>query len=159
MYRSGIGYDTHILVEGRALILGGVRIPHGKGLLGHSDADALVHAIMDALLGAAGLPDIGHLFPNTDPRYEGADSIQLLREVSRKVGERFEIVNIDSVILCEAPKLKPHMPLMIERLSEACGCPNVNVKATTTEGMNDEGAGRCISAQATCMLREKRGNP
>lgn len=159
MYRSGIGFDTHVLVPGRPLILGGVSIPHEKGLLGHSDADVLVHAIMDALLGAAGLPDIGHLFPNTDPRYAGADSIQLLVEVSQRVGERFTIVNIDSVILCEAPKLKPHMPRMRERLAEATGCPQVNVKATTTEGMNDEGAGRCISAQAVCMLRDKREAP
>lgn len=155
MYRSGIGYDTHVLVSGRPLVLGGVTIPYEKGLDGHSDADALVHAVMDALLGAAGLPDIGHLFPNTDPRYAGANSIKLLEEVALKVSETHDILNIDTVVLCEAPKLKPHMAAMKANMARATGCPRVNVKATTTEGMNAEGAGLCISAQAICMLREK----
>ncbi|MBL8995248.1 MAG: 2-C-methyl-D-erythritol 2,4-cyclodiphosphate synthase [Spirochaetia bacterium] len=153
LYLSGIGYDTHVLVAGRKLIMGGVEIPHDTGLLGQSDADVLVHAIMDALLGAAGFPDIGGLFPNTDERYAGADSMALLTEVVAKVREAHEIVNVDSVILAEAPKMKPHIPMMKRRLAAILGTQRVNVKATTTEGMNDEGAGKCISAQAVASRR------
>ncbi len=155
MYYSGIGYDMHVLAENRKLILGGVEIPYHKGLLGHSDADVLIHAVMDALLGAAGLPDIGHYFPNTDPAYSGSDSRQLLREVVALVREKHEIINIDTVLMCEAPKLKPHMEAMKKNLMETIGCKRVNVKATTTEGMNDEGRGLCISAQAVAMLKAK----
>ncbi len=153
MYLSGIGYDTHVLVPGRKLVMGGVTIPHEKGLLGHSDADVLLHAVMDALLGAAGLPDIGHLFPNNDARYSGADSLKLLGEVVAKVREGYEIVNVDSVIIAEAPKMMPHIPEMKKRMAAVLGTERVNVKATTAEGMNDEGAGKCISAHAVVSLR------
>ena len=153
--RFGTGYDTHRLVEGRKLILGGVEIPFEKGLLGHSDADVLTHAIIDALLGAAGLGDIGRLFPDTDAAYKNADSIALLREVVRRLEENhLRVSHVDATIICEQPKIKPHAPEMIARLSQAMRVSpeSVSVKATTTEGMNDEGKGLCISASAIASL-------
>ena len=142
--RIGHGYDVHRLVEGRRLILGGVEIPWKKGLLGHSDADVLAHAITDALLGAAALGDIGKLFPDTDPAYEGADSLLLLSEVCCVVREKgYEIENIDATILAQAPKLRPHIDSMREKLAVACGIDigQVSVKATTEEGMGFTCAG------------------
>lgn len=153
--RFGTGYDTHRLVEGRKLILGGVEIPFEKGLLGHSDADVLTHAIIDALLGAAGLGDIGRLFPDSDPAYKGADSIELLREVVRRIEETsLRVAHVDATVICERPKIKPHAPAMQAILAEAMHVsPNaVSVKATTTEGMNDEGKGLCISSSAIVSL-------
>lgn len=153
--RYGTGFDTHRLVEGRRLVLGGVKIPFERGLLGHSDADALLHAIMDALLGAAALPDIGHLFPDTDPAYRGADSLALLRTVvARLAQERLRPQTIDATIIAQRPKLAPHLPAMRRNIAAACGIDPacVGLKATTTEGMNDEGRGLCISAQAIASL-------
>lgn len=152
MFLSGIGYDTHQLVVGRPLILGGVTIPYEKGLLGHSDADVLIHAIIDALTGAAGLPDIGRLFPDTEKNYANIDSRILLKRVVDLVSKNHKIINIDSIIICQAPKLAPHIPQMISYLKLDTNCERVNVKATTTEKMNDEGRGNCISSQAICML-------
>ena len=153
--RIGHGYDVHRLTEGRALILGGVEIPFEKGLLGHSDADVLTHAIMDALLGAAALGDIGGLFPDTDPAYKGADSIQLLEEVVRRVREAgYTIGNVDATVLAQQPKLKPHIPAMRERIAEACGVDEsrINLKATTEEGLGFTGAMEGIAAHAVCLL-------
>lgn len=153
--RIGHGYDVHRLTEGRACIIGGVDIPFEKGLLGHSDADVLTHAIMDALLGAAALGDIGGLFPDTDPRYKGADSIALLREVAAKVSEAgYTVENIDATVLAQQPKMKPHIPQMRAILSAACGIPveRVNVKATTEEGLGFTGAMEGIAAHAVCLL-------
>ena len=153
--RFGTGYDTHRLVEGRKLILGGVEIPFEKGLLGHSDADVLTHAIIDSLLGAAGLGDIGRLFPDTDAAYKGADSIALLEEVVRRIEEkRLRVSHVDATIICEQPKIKPHAKAMQENLARAMHVsPDaVSIKATTTEGMNDEGRGLCISASAIASL-------
>ena len=153
--RFGTGYDTHRLVEGRKLILGGVEIPFEKGLLGHSDADVLTHAIIDALLGAAGLGDIGRLFPDTDAAYKNADSVALLREVVRRIEEnRLRVAHVDATILCERPKIKPHAAAMQAILAEAMhlSADSVSIKATTTEGMNDEGRGLCISASAIASL-------
>ena len=153
--RFGIGYDTHRLVEGRKLILGGVEIPFEKGLLGHSDADVLTHAIIDSLLGAAGLGDIGRLFPDTDAAYKGADSIALLQDVVRRIEEnRLRVSHVDATIICERPKIKPHASAMQSRLANAMHISpeNVSIKATTTEGMNDEGRGLCISASAIASL-------
>ncbi len=154
--RYGTGYDTHRLVEGRKLILGGVEIPFEKGLLGHSDADVLTHAIMDALLGAAALGDIGALFPDTDPAYAGADSIVLLQRVVSLLQERgYAPAAVDATVIAQRPKLAPHVPHIRARLADALGLPNgsVSVKATTTEGMNDEGRGLCISAMAVATLQ------
>ena len=153
--RFGTGFDTHRLVEGRKLILGGVEIPFEKGLLGHSDADVLTHAIIDALLGAAALGDIGRLFPDTDAAYKGADSIALLKEVVRRIEEnRLRVSHVDATIICEKPKIKPHAESMQARLAEVMHVSpeNVSIKATTTEGMNDEGRGLCISAYAVASL-------
>ena len=153
--RFGTGYDTHRLVEGRKLILGGVEIPFEKGLLGHSDADVLTHAIIDALLGAAGLGDIGRLFPDTDAAYKNADSIALLREVVRRIEEdRLRVSHVDATIICERPKIKPHAAAMQAILAEAMHISPefVSIKATTTEGMNDEGRGLCISASAIASV-------
>lgn len=153
--KIGTGFDTHRLVEERRLILGGVEIPFEKGLLGHSDADVLIHAIIDAVLGAAALGDIGKLFPDSDPKYKGIDSRVLLRTVSDMVQKRdMEIASIDATILCQRPKLRPYIDEMRRNLSRDLGLPleRVSVKATTTEGMNDEGRGLCISAQATALL-------
>ena len=151
MYRIGIGYDTHIFSLERKFILGGLEIPYEKGLLGHSDADALTHAIMDAILGAAGLADIGHFFPDSDPAFKNVDSVTLLDEILRRIDGQFQVINIDAVILCERPKLKPHLPRIKENLSRRVKAP-VNVKATTTEKMNAEGEGKCLSVQAVALL-------
>lgn len=154
--RSGIGYDVHRLVSGRPLILGGVEIPHAKGLEGHSDADVLAHAIGDALLGAAALGDLGQHFPPSDPRWAGADSLQLLRQIVELVAQAgLRPQNVDSVLICEAPKLAPHIPEMRRRLAEVLGLEvtHVAVKATTTEGLGFAGRGEGIAAQATVLLR------
>ena len=153
--RFGTGFDTHRLVEGRKLILGGVEIPFERGLLGHSDADVLTHAIMDALLGAAGLGDIGRLFPDTDMAYKGADSIALLAEVIRRIEALpLRVAHVDATIIAQRPKIKPHAAAMQARLAEAMHVSSdfVSIKATTTEGMNDEGKGLCISASAIVSL-------
>lgn len=153
--RIGHGYDVHRLVEGRDLILGGVKIEYEKGLLGHSDADVLTHAVMDALLGAAALGDIGKLFPDNDPAYKGADSIVLLRRVVERVGEEgFAVSNIDATILCQRPKLAPHIPQMRQIIADACGVDVacVSVKATTEEGLGFTGSGEGIAAHCVCLL-------
>jgi 2-C-methyl-D-erythritol 2,4-cyclodiphosphate synthase len=153
--RAGIGYDAHRLVEGRALILGGVTISHDKGLLGHSDADVLLHAICDALLGAAGLGDIGRHFPDTDPAYKGISSIKLLVAVKNKIKEKgLRPVNVDAVIIAQGPRLAPYMEEMRANIAAALQVEPaaVNVKATTTEGMGFEGAGEGISAQAVATV-------
>lgn len=153
--RVGEGWDTHALVTGRPLVLGGVTIPHTHGLLGHSDADALLHAVTDALLGAAGLGDIGRHFPDTDPAFQGADSVQLLQEAARRVREAgFALVNVDSTIVAQAPKMAPHITAMRERMAAALGLPvdAVNVKAKTAEKMGPVGEGRAIETRAVCLL-------
>ena len=154
--RIGHGYDVHKLVEGRKLIIGGVEIPHEKGLLGHSDADVLLHAISDALLGAAALGDIGKLFPDNDPAYEGADSLILLRRVCEHVRTAgFEIENIDSTVLAQAPKLRPYIDEMRSLISAYTGVDidAVSVKATTEEGLGFTGAKEGIAAHAVCLLK------
>ena len=153
--RIGHGYDVHRLVEGRKLILGGVDIPWEKGLLGHSDADVLVHAVMDALTGAARLGDIGKLFPDTDPRYAGISSLKLLAEVGRLLGEKgFAVVNIDAVLMAQAPKVGPYRPQMAANIAAALGIDpeQVNVKATTEEHLGFTGDGSGMSAQAVALL-------
>ena len=153
--RVGEGWDTHALVTGRPLILGGVTIPHSHGLLGHSDADALLHAITDALLGAAGMGDIGRHFPDTDPQFKGADSVVLLKEAARRVtAEGWQIGNVDSTIVAQAPKMAPHIALMRERIAQALDlAPDaVNVKAKTAEKMGPVGEGRAIETRAVCLL-------
>lgn len=153
--RIGHGYDVHILTENRKLIVGGVDIPYEKGLLGHSDADVLLHAVSDALLGAAALGDIGCLFPDSDPEYLGADSLVLLSKVVEKLKENgFKIVNIDSTILAQKPKMKPHIPLMRENIAKVCGIDVscVSVKATTEEGLGFTGEGKGIAAHAVCLI-------
>ena len=155
MLRVGEGWDVHQLVAGRPLILGGVTIPHDKGLLGHSDADALLHAITDALLGGAGLGDIGRHFPDTDPAFKGADSVVLLTEAARRVAAAgWRIANIDSTIVAQAPKMAPHIPAMRERIAQALGLDpeQVNVKAKTAEKLGPVGEGRSIEARAVCLL-------
>jgi 2-C-methyl-D-erythritol 2,4-cyclodiphosphate synthase len=154
--RIGEGWDIHALVEGRRLVLGGVEIPHTKGLLGHSDADALLHAITDALLGAAALGDIGRHFPDTDARFKGADSAVLLAEAARRVREKgFEINNVDSTIIAQAPKLAPHIDAMRARIAQvlAVAPDQVNVKAKTAEKMGPVGAGDAMEARAVVLLR------
>jgi 2-C-methyl-D-erythritol 2,4-cyclodiphosphate synthase len=154
-WRIGEGWDTHALVIGRPLVLGGVTIPHSHGLLGHSDADALCHAITDALFGAAALGDIGHHFPDTDARFEGADSVALLAEAARRVrAAGWEIGNIDSTIVAQAPKLAPHIAAMRQRIAVALGIAldQVNVKAKTAERMGPVGRGEAIEARAVCLL-------
>ena len=153
--RIGMGYDVHRLVEGRDLILGGVKIDHTMGLLGHSDADCLTHAIMDALLGAAAMGDIGKHFPDTDPAYEGADSMKLLAEVVRKLNrEGYIIGNVDATIIAQKPKMAPHIPEMRRRLAEVMQITEdrVNVKATTEEKLGFTGAEQGICCQAICLL-------
>ena len=153
--RIGEGWDTHALVTGRPLILGGVTIPHSHGLLGHSDADALAHAIVDALFGAAALGDIGAHFPDTDPEFAGADSMRLLGEAAGRIrAAGFEIVNIDSTIVAQAPKLAPHIGAMRERLAGVLGisADQLSVKAKTAERMGPVGEGRAIEARAVCLL-------
>lgn len=153
--RIGHGYDVHRLVEGRRLILGGVEIPFEKGLLGHSDADVLAHAVMDALLGAAALGDIGKLFPDSDPAYEGADSLALLKRVAAALDENgYRIGNVDATVLAQRPKLAPHIPLMREKLAAAMGVAagQVSVKATTEEGLGFTGTGEGIAAHAVALI-------
>lgn len=153
--RIGMGYDVHRLVEGRDLIIGGVKIPYEKGLLGHSDADVLLHAIMDALLGAAALGDIGKHFPDTDPAYKGASSIKLLEHVGELLEqEAYWIENIDATIIAQAPKMRPYIDTMRENIAKALkiDISQVNVKATTEEGLGFTGSKEGISSQAICML-------
>lgn len=153
--RIGMGYDVHQLVEDRALIIGGVTIPYEKGLLGHSDADVLLHAVMDALLGAAALGDIGKHFPDTDPAYKGASSVRLLEKVGDLLAEHcFFIENIDATIIAQAPKMRPYIDEMRQNIAAALGIfiEQINVKATTEEGLGFTGKGEGISAQAVCLL-------
>ncbi len=155
--RIGHGYDVHRLVEGRALILGGVNVPYEKGLLGHSDADVLTHAVMDALLGAACLGDIGRHFPDSDPAYAGADSLALLRAVMSLLEDRgYALGNLDATILAQAPKLAPHIPQMRANLAQAMGveADQVSVKATTEEGLGFTGQGLGIAAHAVALLEK-----
>ena len=155
--RIGHGYDVHRLVEGRDLILGGVKIPYEKGLLGHSDADVLVHAVMDALLGAAALGDIGQHFPDNDPEYKGISSILLLEKVGELLKSHgYRVVNIDSIVIAQRPKLLPYRPQMAENMAKALGIPVgcVSVKATTEEGMGFTGTGDGMASQAVAMLEE-----
>ena len=153
--RVGMGYDVHKLVEGRDLILGGVKIPYEKGLLGHSDADVLLHAIMDALLGAAALGDIGKHFPETEEKYKGADSIHLLKKVKELIEEKMYVIeNIDATIIAQKPKLAPYRETMVKNICDALNIreEQINIKATTEEGLGFTGAGEGISAQAICSL-------
>ena len=157
--RIGMGYDVHRLMEGRDLILGGVKIPYEKGLLGHSDADVLLHAVMDALLGAAALGDIGKHFPDTDPAYEGASSMRLLEHVGKLLEERLYVVeNIDATIIAQKPKMAPHIEKMRRNIAAALHLEldQVNVKATTEEGLGFTGTGEGISAQAVACLESVR---
>lgn len=157
--RIGHGYDVHRLMENRKLILGGVEIPFEKGLLGHSDADVLLHAISDALLGAAALGDIGKLFPDNDPEYEGADSLILLKRVYEEVRKSgFYAENIDATVLCQRPKLRPYIDDMRKNIAEACGLEigAVSVKATTEEGLGFTGSGEGIAAHAVCLLEKEK---
>lgn len=159
--RIGHGYDVHRLVPDRKLILGGVDIPWEKGLLGHSDADVLVHAIMDAILGAAALGDIGMLFPDSDPRYKGADSLALLREVVQVTAEAgYRVENIDATVLAQAPKLSPHKEQMRRNISDAAelDISQVSVKATTEEGLGFTGSGEGIAAHAVALLEKLTRN-
>lgn len=156
--RIGHGYDVHRLVPGRALILGGVNIPYELGLDGHSDADVLLHAVMDALLGAAGLRDIGYHFPDTDPRYKGADSMELLKEVGRKLtAAGYRVGNIDVTMIAQRPKLKDHIPTMAKNIAAALGIEEtrVNVKATTEEKLGFTGTGEGMSCHAVCLLEDR----
>lgn len=153
--RIGTGYDVHRLAENRDLIIGGVRIPYEKGLLGHSDADVLLHAVMDALLGAAALGDIGKHFPDTDPAYKGISSLKLLERVGALLQENhFLVENIDATVIAQAPKMRPYIDTMRENIAKALGIDltQVNVKATTEEGLGFTGRGEGISSQAVCML-------
>jgi 2-C-methyl-D-erythritol 2,4-cyclodiphosphate synthase len=158
-FRIGEGWDTHALVTGRPLILGGVTIPHSHGLLGHSDADALLHAITDALFGAAALGDIGRHFPDTDPAFKGADSVALLQECTHRIrAAGYEIGNVDATIVAQAPKMAPHIGAMRECIAAALGVAvdQVNVKAKTAEKMGPVGEGRAIEARAVCLLVARR---
>lgn len=158
MMRIGQGFDVHALVSGRDLILGGVRIPHSKGLLGHSDADVLIHAVCDACLGAAGLGDIGHHFPDTDSKYKNIDSRVLLRNVLAAITAKgWQVENVDATIIAQAPKLAAHIPAMVANLAEDLQIPpeRVNVKATTTERLGFTGREEGIAAQAVVLLSAK----
>ena len=153
--RVGLGYDVHKLVEGRKLIIGGVDIPHEKGLLGHSDADVLIHAVMDSIIGALALGDIGKHFPDTDEKYKGADSIKLLEFVYNLINEKgYDIGNIDCTIIAQSPKMAPHIQSMRENIAKALNTSveNINVKATTEEGLGFTGAKEGIAAQSICLL-------
>ena len=155
--RIGHGYDVHRLVEGRRCIIGGVDVPYAKGLLGHSDADVLLHAVMDAVIGALCLGDIGHLFPDTDPAFEGADSLALCRSVCALMKERgYRIGNVDATVIAQAPKLAPHIDLMRENIALAfeTSADNISVKATTEEKLGFTGEGLGISAHAVCLLEK-----
>jgi 2-C-methyl-D-erythritol 2,4-cyclodiphosphate synthase len=160
LMRVGLGVDVHAFAapdEGRRLVLGGVEIPSDRGLLGHSDADVLAHAVADALLGAAGLEDIGHYFPDTDERYRDADSIGLLREVRGLVGESWGVANVDAVVICERPKIRDHREAMRKNLAAALGTEEsrVGVRGTTTERLGFPGRGEGIAAQAVCLLERR----
>ena len=158
--RIGHGYDVHRLVEGRRLILGGVEIPYDRGLLGHSDADVLIHAVMDALTGAARLGDIGKLFPDTDPAYEGISSVKLLSEVGRLLGEKgYQVVNIDATLIAQAPKVGPYRQQMAENIAAALRMDSqrVNVKATTEEHLGFTGDGSGMAAHAVALLEKTNG--
>ncbi len=158
MIRIGHGYDVHRLTEGRKLILGGVEIPYEKGLLGHSDADVLVHAVMDAMLGALALGDIGKHFPDTSPEYEGADSILLLKKVSEIIADKgYAVGNIDSTIIMQSPKLAPYIDKMRENIAKAAGCEisQISVKATTEERLGFTGSGEGAAAHAVCVLEAR----
>jgi 2-C-methyl-D-erythritol 2,4-cyclodiphosphate synthase len=160
MMRVGLGIDVHAFAapeDGRKLVLGGVEIPSDRGLLGHSDADVLAHAVTDALLGAAGLEDIGHYFPDTDQRYRDADSIELLREVRELVGGSWEVSNIDAVVVCEQPKIRDHREAMRANLAAALGIDEsrVGVRGTTTECLGFMGRGEGIATQAVCLLERR----
>ena len=157
MIRIGHGFDVHQLVEGRKCIIGGVEIAHDKGLLGHSDADVLLHAICDALLGAAGLGDIGRHFPDTDAQYQGADSRALLRKVIALLKNAgFSVGNIDATIIAQAPKMAPHIPQMVAHIAADCNVElnRINVKATTTEKLGFTGRGEGIAAEAVCLIEQ-----
>ena len=159
MYRVGMGYDVHKLVTGRKLILGGVEIQHDLGLLGHSDADVLLHAVMDALLGAAALGDIGKHFPDTDPAYKGISSIKLLVHVAELLRKQeYAVGNIDATVIAQKPKMAPHIPQMRKNMADALGIPEskINIKATTEEGLGFTGRGEGIASQAICLLIEKQ---
>ena len=156
--RIGLGYDVHKLVEGRPLIMGGVNIPHEKGLLGHSDADVLIHAIMDGMLGALALGDIGKHFPDTDEEYKGADSMKLLKCVNDLINEKGYVVNnIDSIIIAQALKMAPHIQSMRKNIADVLNTSidNISVKATTEEGLGFTGTKQGISAQSICLLNKK----
>lgn len=156
--RIGHGYDVHRLVQGRKCIIGGVNIPSEVGLLGHSDADVLLHAVSDAILGAAAMGDIGHLFPDTDDKWKGADSLKLLEEVVRQVNHKgYVIVNIDSTILAQAPKMSPYIEEMRKNIAAACNIDFdcVSVKATTEEGLGFTGSKEGIAAHAVCLIENK----
>jgi 2-C-methyl-D-erythritol 2,4-cyclodiphosphate synthase len=160
LMRVGLGVDVHAFAapdEGRRLVLGGVEIPSDRGLLGHSDADVLAHAVTDALLGAAGLEDIGHYFPDTDERYRDADSIGLLREVRGLVGRSWGVANVDAVVICERPKIRDHREAMRKNLAAALGTEEsrVSVRGTTTERLGFPGRGEGIAAQAVCLLERR----
>jgi 2-C-methyl-D-erythritol 2,4-cyclodiphosphate synthase len=160
MMRVGLGIDVHAFAapeDGRKLVLGGVEIPSDRGLLGHSDADVLAHAVTDALLGAAGLEDIGHYFPDTDQRYRDADSIELLREVRELVGGSWEVSNIDAVVVCEQPKIRDHREAIRANLAAALGIDEsrVGVRGTTTERLGFMGRGEGIATQAVCLLERR----
>ena len=155
--RIGHGYDVHRLTEGRALILGGVRIGYEKGLLGHSDADVLLHAVSDALLGAAGLGDIGRHFPDTDPKYKGADSLELLRQVAGKIAAAgYRVGNVDVTMIAQRPRLKDYIPQMEANIAAALGVEpgRINVKATTEEQLGFTGSGEGMACHAVCLLEE-----
>ena len=159
--RIGHGYDVHRLTEGRKLMLGGVEVPYDRGLLGHSDADVLLHAVMDALLGAAALPDIGWQFPDSDPQYAGADSRALLRTVASMLQkEGWQVVNLDATVVAQAPKLAPYIPEMRRRTAEDLAVPaeRINVKATTEEHLGFTGSGEGIAAHAVCLLEAQDHN-
>ncbi len=158
--RVGLGVDVHAFAapeDGRKLVLGGVEIPSDRGLLGHSDADVLAHAVTDALLGAAGLEDIGHYFPDTDARWRDADSVELLREARRIVGDAWEVANVDAVVVCERPKIRGHREAMRENLAGALDVAysQVSVRGTTSERLGFAGRGEGIAAQAVCLLQER----
>ncbi len=158
--RVGLGVDVHAFAapeDGRRLVLGGVEIPSDRGLLGHSDADVLAHAVTDALLGAAGLEDIGHYFPDTDARWRDADSVELLREARRIVGDAWEVANVDAVVVCERPKIRGHREAMRENLAGALDVAysQVSVRGTTSERLGFAGRGEGIAAQAVCLLQER----
>lgn len=159
--RIGHGYDVHKLFEGRKLILGGIEIPFEKGLLGHSDADVLLHAISDALLGAAAMGDIGLHFPDTDEKYKGADSMVLLKEVISIIEKKgYTVSNIDATILCQRPKLRPYIELMRKNIAENCGfdIDLVSIKATTEEGLGFTGSGEGIAVHAVCLIEKAKYN-